>query len=717
MSIIQTIREKGAKVSVVLIALALLGFILTDYFAGKGSGMVGGGPDHIGSVNGRKINALEFQKNVDRAEENMKTQGYPAGAALTQQAIEQTWEQEVSRIIFSEEFEKLGMRITKKELGDILYGQNAPADLKQQFTDPNTGQYNPVQAKQQVDQMLKQGTPEQKEQFSIYITQLEHQRMSQKYMSMLANSINYPKWLIEKQNGDNSQIAKISLVRENYASIADSAVKIEDKEIQTYIDKNKDDFKQDESRSISYVTFSAAPNASDSVLTQDGLLKLKADLDSTDDINQLLLREGATNNYDGYISANAIQIPVKDSIFRMPVGSVYGPYLDGNTYVLAKLLGVRQMPDSVKVRHILIATAQPDPQTGQLIPVRDTASASRIIDSIQTAIRSGSNFDSLVVQLSEDPGSKEKGGVYDISSGQMVGPFNDFAFLNPVGSKGIVKTDFGYHYMEIQSAKGGGPGYKVAYLPREIIASQETDNAALNAANQFAGDSRDLKSFDANFEKTLKPTGAVKGIASNIRPTASQIQGLGDSRNFVRNIYEADKGDVLKPERVNDTYVVAVVTEVFEEGTQSVATARGIVEAALRNKKKAALLKTKIGKVTTLEAASSVLGRPVETIDSIAMASRNSSALGYEPRVIGAAFNPSNKGKVVPEVLEGQNGVYVIRVDNVSAVPVLTGDVAEQRKSQYEQAKQMASSPQSPSYPLGPLRKAAKIKDNRAEKY
>ena len=43
MSIMQTIREKGAKVTVVVIAIALLGFILTDYFSGKGrSGFTGG---------------------------------------------------------------------------------------------------------------------------------------------------------------------------------------------------------------------------------------------------------------------------------------------------------------------------------------------------------------------------------------------------------------------------------------------------------------------------------------------------------------------------------------------------------------------------------------------------------------------------------------------------------------------------------------------------
>jgi hypothetical protein len=55
MSIIQDIRDKYAKLTVVLIALALVGFILTDYFSGKSRGMLGGPSSTIGVVNGTKI--------------------------------------------------------------------------------------------------------------------------------------------------------------------------------------------------------------------------------------------------------------------------------------------------------------------------------------------------------------------------------------------------------------------------------------------------------------------------------------------------------------------------------------------------------------------------------------------------------------------------------------------------------------------------------------
>jgi len=55
----------------------------------------------------------------------------------------------------------------------------------------------------------------------------------------------------------------------------------------------------------------------------------------------------------------------KDTLVKIPTGTVYGPYVDGNSYVLAKMVGVKNWPDSSKVRHILIATV--DPRSGQQI--------------------------------------------------------------------------------------------------------------------------------------------------------------------------------------------------------------------------------------------------------------------------------------------------------------------------------------------------------------
>lgn len=714
MSVIQSIQEKYAKLMAVVIAIALLTFVVMLAFENGGTLFSGGRVTSVGSINGEKISAIAFEKSIDRQEAMMEQQGYPAGAATRQMAIENAWRQETGRVVMLTELEKLGMQLGRKEMGDVLYGENAPQDLKQQFTDPQTGIFNAQQAKQQIDQMLKskQVPEEQKEQFNSYVEQLEFMRLTEKYSSLLGNSANFPRWFIERQNADNSQLASISLVREFYSSIPDSTVSVSDKEIADYINKHKDEYKQEENRSISYVTFSALPTGADTVAARERLLSLKPAMDSVQDMKQFLESQGVTNYYDSYINGKHIQVPQKDSIFNTPAGSVYGPYIDGNSFSMAKVIGVRTQPDTVKVRHILVATSQRDPQSGQMFPTRDSATARKLVDSIQTAIRTGSIFDTVAAKLSDDPGSKDKGGVYEnVTAGNMVPEFNDFIFGNPTGTKGVVKTDFGYHYIEILSQKGSSPAYKIAYLSQPIEASQETDANASNEATLFAGNSQSRKAFDENAEK-LKAQGINKSFAQDIKPNDFQVIGLGVSRAFVRNVYEADLGEVLQPERVGENYVVAMVTEINKKGTQSVARARILAEPILRNQKKAEQITKKIGAITTLEAASSALGgKAIENVDSLRMSGSQSNIVTAEPKVIGASFNPANKGKVVPQAIAANSGVYVVKVNNVTATAVADANVAEQRKSRYQEAKMRGA------YPQQVLLEAADIKDNRSKIY
>jgi peptidyl-prolyl cis-trans isomerase D len=185
----------------------------------------------------------------------------------------------------------------------------------------------------------------------------------------------------------------------------------------------------------------------------------------------------------------------------------------------------------------------------------------------------------------------------------------------------------------------------------------------------------------------------------------------------VKDVFEADKGDVIGPELVGDTYVVAVITDVAEEGLAGVSRVRPAVEPILRNKKKAEQIKKNIGQISTLEAVASKVNQQVQSLDSVRFSGAN-NMLGYEPKVLGASFNPANKGKVVNEPIPGQAGVYVVRVDNTSTVPVETASIEEQRKMMETQARQRLM--QMMQYGGGnpfiePLKKAADIKDNRAK--
>src|SRR6185436_9412407 len=105
--------------------------------------------------------------------------------------------------------------------------------------------------------------------------------------------------------------------------------------------------KQTESRTINFVTFNANPSSSDTLDAKNRLLAQKEQFDTTANLEQFLLSEGVDQrlNYDGYRTLGAIQSSVKDSIVKMPVGSVYGPYLEGANFMLARLDGAREMSD------------------------------------------------------------------------------------------------------------------------------------------------------------------------------------------------------------------------------------------------------------------------------------------------------------------------------------------------------------------------------------
>ena len=69
-----------------------------------------------------------------------------------------------------------------------------------------------------------------------------------------------------------------------------------------------------------------------------------------------------------------------------------------------------------------------------------------------------------------------------------------------------------------------------------------------------------------------------------------------------------------------------------------------------------------MGTVTDLNAVAAKFTQQVQVADSIRFS--GGGPLGYETKVLGALFNPANKGKVCPEGIPGQMGVYAIRVEN-----------------------------------------------------
>ena len=693
MSIIQNIRERGTWIIFTIIVIALVAFILQDGVGRQN----GSNTTNLGTVNGEEIIKTEFEEKVE-----IQVQNYASQGIKREQIIGFLWNQEVDLLLFKSEQEKLGLSVGNKELNDVLFGNESP--FRQEFTDRTTGEFKVNDARQAIAQLKKSKNTEQINQIEkFYIKPSIENRQRSKYQAIVIKGIQFPKWLADKEYTESNAISNISYVSVPYNSIIDSTIKVDNNDISSYLKENEAAYQVDEtSRNISFVAFSAAPTSTDSLNAYNQVASLKDGFKNATDVSSYLNKVGTERGFENtYVSKNLIQDPQKDSILSLPVGGVFGPYVNGKNYSIAKVIGVTQWPDSASIRQIFIATN--NPQNGQ--PIKDDSLAKKLADSINVAIQKGASFNDLCQKYSDDQAGKQNNGKTEMfAQGQVPPIFNDFSFGNTVGTKQVIKTDVGYYIVEILKQSPRVPAYKIAYLTKPLLPSTETINAASTAAAQFATSSTDLKSFNTNAVKANKQ--ALP--ATNIKESDFSIQGIGESRAIVRWVYEKSVNDVSEPFEVEDNYLVAIIASEEKKGLMSVDAARTQVEAIIRDQKKANIIKTTF-KGGTLEAYAAAGKTTVQKLDSIGYAFSMLANVGNEPKVIGAAFNKSLVNKI-SEPIAGNSGVFVISVNALGAKPAqqdpaLYKDETLQRLRNVMFRTNVA------------LRKAANIKDNRSKVY
>ena len=707
MQIIQSIRDKGAAIVIVVIALSLIGFILMDARQGSNN-MFGSLSSSVGKVNGETIELGFYNKRVQEAEDMQaqRTGQRPSGAQVYQMR-DQMWNQIVAEKIFFAEAEKLGIDFTAKELSATLLSNDPANPFLQEagMLDSITGKLDIAKAQQALGN-VKKFKGAQRDMFNAQV--VDPMRLSttvNKYSGLLNASVYYPSWMKEKDLLDNKQFATISYVSIPYSDILDSTIKVTDAEINDYVKKHKEMFKQEAGRYISYIPFSSLPSGEDSSMIYNMLNELKPSFQSDSNTLQFVARNGSVIEYkDEYTPKSKLSSLYADTLVSLPEGAVFGPYVDKGNFVLAKKIGTKSLPDSVSARHILFGFQ--DPQTGQ--PKYDDATAKKMADSVLALIKAGGDFAMMAAQFSSD-GSKDKGGdLGTFTYGTMVPEFNEFCFSKPVGAMDVVRTQFGYHIVQVMSQKNFSNAYKIAFLAKEISSSDVTINKS------------SLEATKASAEKTRKNLEAYATknglrfveVPTLIKENDYAVGNLQDARSLVRWAFEAKKGDVSEPFSMGDQYVVAVLDKVAEEGVQDAAAARSGCEPIIRNKKKAAMIKEKLGKNPTLESASAAYNKPIlqaGTDSSLTYASQFVNAVGVEPKMIGAAFNKEYQTKVSPAI-EGTSAVYVIKVNSIGSKPE---DTPEQVQQMITNKKNNLRSAINGWYES--LRKLSDIKDSRSK--
>lgn len=674
MAVLNKIRQRSIFL-IAIIAMALFAFVLSDLFRNSSAF---GDQDTIATINGTDINRDEFMGNV----ENMQRQMGPS--ATTTQTMNRVWEQELRRAVLENQFEDLGLSVEKDQMRNLL--RNSFSTYPE-FTN-EAGIFDENRLNEFIAN-LKAIAPERAPLGNFQINYAEWVSnenaiavgaKEQAYFNMIKAGVGAT--LAEAQVEYNMESANVDVkfVQIPYTSIDDSAVKVSKSEISDYINNHKAKYEVEASRDINFVQFTEAASLEDENAVKANVLAMmdtRVEYNEASKLNDTVVGFKATKDIEGFINANSdvkytntfvakSSLPdvAQDSIFNLSVGQYYGPYKDNNMYKITKVVEERFMPDSVKSRHLLIpfvGSRAAGPET-----VQTETEAKATADSLLNIIKGNRSKFVDLLDFSIDKVSNEKEGVLDwYAYNSMVPEFRDYTFENNKGDLGVVKTDFGFHVIEVLDQKAKTRMVKVATLAQTIEASEHTIDDVFNRTSKF-----EIALQDKDFQDVAKENDVLVKPVNNIKELDENIPGLGSQRAIVRWAFEngTEVGDYKRFSIPGVGYAVVQVTAVNKKGLMTPEAASATVIPEIRKEKKAKLIREKISG-STLDAIAKSQNVSVSTATAINMKNPTLSGAGLEPKVVGTAFGL--KEGETSKLIDGNRGVFMVQVTKKTAAPKL----------------------------------------------
>src|SRR5690606_2555765 len=213
---------------------------------------------------GQEIDIQNFNARVEQNTNNFRQQmGQGLNPQMTSYIIDNSWNQAVGEILMKKEIERLGLEVGKNELNDMITGKNPSPQVVQSFGDPQTGQINRDQLNNFLSSIESQPA-EFRQQWGNFLLSLKQERLSQKYFTLVRNSVYITSLEARKDYEQRNKLADFNYTSLAYTSIPDNKVTLTDKDFQDYYNEHKNQFKnQQETRSFEYVLFDANPTSAD----------------------------------------------------------------------------------------------------------------------------------------------------------------------------------------------------------------------------------------------------------------------------------------------------------------------------------------------------------------------------------------------------------------------------------------------------------------------
>ena len=682
MAVLEKIRVKFGILITVLVALALLSFILDpqtlrsafDRFSSE---------NKVGTMNGKSVSYKDFYEELNTYTEIAKMMGQnPSSEEEQSQLRDAAWQSIFDNEVFIPKALAAGLSVGPDEMVDLTKGESiSPVLLQQGFFFDASGNFSREALIDFVQAIDSDESGQAAAFWSFLEESVYRNQLYNKYGSLIEKSDFLTD--LEKAHlvAEGNVTADVDYVFSPIPFSVDSTIKVSSDEIRKFYNERKEQFRQPANRDIEYVMWEVTPSAQDFADTKEAFDALYEEFAQAENLRAFVtLNSDSKWNPYFFTEEQLSDTPeFQETAFHQPVGTVSPVVSEENAYAAMRVASVRMMADSARVYY-------------KVYPMNQEADADAFLAEQQksTDISQFSEMGWLTQEIMLSNGLADLDPVLDAAQKviKVKSVNNQVIFVLYVSekTKPIKKV-------------------QIATLLKNVLPSDETYRDFQMKAVEFA-DACDGKY--EQFQKLALEQNLPVIPVNNMVQANRRIGPAENAREVVSWVFDkkTKAGDVSDLKIVdNRYYFVTAVTKTRKEGYAELNDVSEQIATVLLGRKTVAKqledVNAEIAGLTTLEQIAEKLGTTVSHYPGLSFGSSQYSQA--DPAFVGAvAAAPEG----VIRTIGGTIGVYVFEVADRS-----TGSFFSESDAATQLARKAAYHG---SIMQGVIANEAEIKDNRA---
>ena len=339
MALLGQIRKRSIFL-IIVIGMALFAFVISGVFTSNGGF---GANEPIGEINGEEIDYETFNMMVEQAQVSY--------GLNVLNAVNLAWEQGIKNQALLQELDKLGIDAGKNQLEQIISTDQSIV-LNPLFQN-EIGLFDFAKFSNYISQ-LSSTNPNLYNQWRFQEQNIISLAKQKIYFDLIKSSVTHTDVESNIQYHLENDKVNIEYLRIPYDIIPDSIIQIKDSEILSYMKNNRDNYEKGEFRKVEYVFIPDIASSldennlrSDLEQLRDGFSQLNAVSNTIEDIVGFkdvkdyseFIEIYSDVSWDSiYQTQQDIKGDFSDILFGLRKGEVFGPYRDGNTFKISRMI-------------------------------------------------------------------------------------------------------------------------------------------------------------------------------------------------------------------------------------------------------------------------------------------------------------------------------------------------------------------------------------------